>query len=294
MKENEEIPGELKENEEKNNLKEKYIICHDKTIIEVSDKKWSRYLIPYKTILEYKLKISQDKLLDKYNPNDKLTLFTINEKECSLLSNIIDELNENNLTYHYLQIPDINNKLIIIKKEHLLKQKIKDEEIEILDYNSKKYKINPGKFCRLAKKYHITVGPGEDNILYMIKDISNQIHFVTKTIIKFAKKKRALNDENQTMEITEHNNQIIKVNCDSIRDLEDFNPYSEWIEVNDINDNKIIVKHVNLLDCKELLDKNIEKEEIQKINDWKYDVYEININKEYSKIFPNRFKYFKN
>ena len=294
MKENEEIPGELKENEAKNNLKEKYIICHDKTIIEVSDKKWSRYLIPYKTILEYKLKISQDKLLDKYNPNDKLTLFTINEKECSLLSNIIDELNENNLTYHYLQIPDVNNKLIIIKKEHLLKQKIKDEEIEILDYNSKKYKINPGKVCRLAKKYHITVGPGEDNILYMIKDISNQIHFVTKTIIKFAKKKRALNDENQTMEITEHNNQIIKVNCDSIRDLEDFNPYSEWIEVNDINNNKIIVKHVNLLDCKELLDKNIEKEEIQKINDWKYDVHEININKEYSKVFPNRFKYFKN
>ena len=145
MKENEEIPGELKENEEKNNLKEKYIICHDKTIIEVSDKKWSRYLIPYKSILECKLKISQDKLLNKYNPNDKLTFFTINEKECSLLSNIIDELNENNLTYHYLQIPDVNNKLIIIKKEHLLKQKIKDEEIEILDYNSKKYKINSGK-----------------------------------------------------------------------------------------------------------------------------------------------------
>ena len=201
MKENEEIPGELKENEEKNNLKEKYIICHDKTIIEVSDKKWSRYLIPYKTILEYKLKISQDKILNKYNPNDKLTLFTFNEKECSLLSNIIDELNENNLTYHYLQIPDINNKLIIIKKEHLLKQKIKDEEIEILDYNSKKYKINPGKVCRLAKKYHITIGPGEDNILYMIKDISNQIHFVTKTIIKFAKKKRALNDENHAIQL---------------------------------------------------------------------------------------------
>ena len=165
MKENEEIPGELKENEAKNNLKEKYIICHDKTIIEVSDKKWSRYLIPYKTILEYKLKISQDKLSDKYNPNDKLTLFTINEKECSLLSNIIDELNENNLTYHYLQIPDVNNKLIIIKKEHLLKQKIKDEEIEILDYNSKKYKINKEKDCRLAKKYNIKVGTADDKII---------------------------------------------------------------------------------------------------------------------------------
>ena len=95
------------------------------------------------------------------------------------------------------------------------------------------------------------------------------------------------------MEITEYNNQIIKVNCDSIRDLEDFNPYSEWVEINDINNNKIIVKKVNLLDCKELFDKNIEGgNEIQKINDWKYDVYEININNEYSKVFPNRYKYF--
>ena len=305
MKEKEENPEEIKENEIKNENKEEnnnmdinktenhYIICHDKTIIEVSDKKWSRYLISYKAILETKLQIYKDKLSNKYNPNDKITLLNINEKQCSLLSNIIEELNENNLTYHWLQVPDVNNKLIVIKKEHLLKQKIKDEEVEILDYNSKKYKINPGKVCRLAKKYHITKGPGEDNILYLIKDISNQPHFVTKTIIQFAKKKRALNYENQTMEITEYNNQIIKVNCDSIRDLEDFNPYSEWVEVHDINNNKIIVKKINLLDCKELFDKNIEGgNEIQKINDWKYDVYEININAEYSKVFPNRYKYF--
>lgn len=305
MKEKEEKKEEIKENEIKNEYKEKnnnvdinktenhYIICHDKTIIEVSDKKWSRYLISYKAILETKLQIYKDKLSNKYNPNDKITLLNINEKKCSLLSNIIEELNENNLTYHWLQVPDVNNKLIVIKKEHLLKQKIKDEEVEILDYNSKKYKINPGKVCRLAKKYHITKGPGEDNILYLIKDISNQPHFVTKTIIQFAKKKRALNYENQTMEITEYNNQIIKVNCDSIRDLEDFNPYSEWVEVNDINNNKIIVKKINLLDCKELFDKNIEGgNEIQKINDWKYDVYEININAEFSKVFPNRYKYF--
>ena len=305
MKEKDENPEEIKENEIKNLNKEEnlnidtnqtdkqYIICHDKTIIEVSDKKWSRYLISYKTILETKLQLSKDKLSNKYNPNDKITLLNINEKQCTLLSNIIDELNENNLTYHWLQVPDVNNKLIVIKKEHLLKQKIKDEEVEILDYNSKKYKINPGKVCRLAKKYHITKGPGEDNILYLIKDISNQPHFVTKTIIQFAKKKRALNYENQTMEITEYNNQIIKVNCDSIRDLEDFNPYSEWVEINDINNNKIIVKKVNLSDCKELFDKNIEGgNEIQKINDWKYDVYEININNEYSKVFPKRYKYF--
>ena len=289
-----EIKEEKKENNKINKTDNKYIICHDKTIIEVSDKKWSRYLISYKNILEQKLQISKDKLLDTYNPSEKISLIDINGKNSSLLSNIIEELNENNLTYHWLQIPDINNKLITIKKEHLLKLKIKDEEVEVLDYNSKKYKINPGKVSRIAKKYHTTIGSGEDNILYLIKDISNTPHFVTKTIIKFAKKKRALNDDNQTMEITEYNNQIIKVNCDSIRDLEDFNPYSEWCEVNDINKNKIIVQKVNLLDCKELFDKNIEKNEIQKINDWKYDVYEVNINKEYSRIFPTRYKYYNN
>ena len=306
MKEKEENSEEIKENDNINENKieiekdkkvneteKKYIICYDKTIIEVSDKKWSRFLIPYKNILEYKLKISKDKESYTYEPTSKMTLLDINEKKCSLLCSIIDELNENNLTYHWLQIPDINNKIIVVKKEHLLKQKIKDEEVEILDYNSKKYKINPGKVCRLAKKYHTTKGLGENNILYLIKDISNEPHFVTKTIIQFAKQKRALNDENQTMEITEHNNQIIKVNCDSIRDLEDFNPYSEWCEINDINKNKIIVKKINLFDCKELFDKNIEKNEIQKINDWKYDVYDINVNSEYLRVFPTRYKYYK-
>ena len=305
MKENEENSEEIKQNDndeennkdieknkEINETEKKYVICYDKTIIEVSDKKWSRFLIPYKNILEYKLKISKDKESSSYKQKEKMTLVDINQKQCSLLCSIIEELNENNLTYHWLQIPDINNKLIVVKKEHLLKLKMKDEEVEILDYNSKKHKINPGKVCRLAKKYHTTKGLGENNILYLIKDISNEPHFVTKTIIQFAKQKRALNDENQTMEITEHNNQIIKVNCDSIRDLEDFNPYSEWCEINDINKNKIIVKKVNLLDCKELFDKNIEKNEIQKINDWKYDVYEININSEYSRVFPNRYKYY--
>ena len=291
---NEENNKEIEKNKEINETEKKYVICYDKTIIEVSDKKWSRFLIPYKNILEYKLKISNDKISSIYKPTEQMSLLDINEKKCSLLNNIIEELNENNLTYHWLQIPDINNKLIIVKKEHLLKQKMKNEEVEVLDYNSKKYKINPGKVCRLAKKYHTTKGHGEDNILYLIKDISNEPHFVTKTIIKFAKEKRALNDENQTMEITEHNNQIIKVNCDAIRDLEDFNPYSEWCEINDINKNKIIVKKVNLLDCKELFDKNIESNEIQKINDWKYDVYDINVNSEYSRVFPTRYRYYKN
>ena len=279
-------------NEEINNNENKYIICHDKTIIEVSDKKWSRYLIPYKTILESKLKISQNKLINKYNPTELITLLDINEKKCNILLNIIEELNENNLTYHWIQIPDVNNKLIIVKKEHLLKQKILDKEVEILDYNSKKYKINPGKVCRCVKKYHITKGLGEKNILYLIKDTSNNPHFVPKTIIEFAKKKRALNDENHTMEITEYKNQIIIVNCDCIRDLEDFNPYSEWCEISNINDEKILVKKVNLLDCKELFDKNIEANKIQKINDWKYDVHEINANKEFLKVFPVKYMYF--
>ena len=56
--------------------------------------------------------------------------------------------------------------MIIIKKEHLLKQKIKDEEIEILDYNSKKYKINPGKVCRLAK--NTTQQKAMGKIIYFI------------------------------------------------------------------------------------------------------------------------------
>ena len=90
MKEKEEKKEEIKENEIKNENKEEnnnvdinktenhYIICHDKTIIEVSDKKWSRYLISYKAILETKLQIYKDKLSNKYNPNDKITLLNMN------------------------------------------------------------------------------------------------------------------------------------------------------------------------------------------------------------------------
>ena len=93
MKEKDENPEEIKENEIKNLNKEEninidtnqtdkqYIICHDKTIIEVSDKKWSRYLISYKNILECKLKISEDKISNKFNPNDKVTLITIIKRQ---------------------------------------------------------------------------------------------------------------------------------------------------------------------------------------------------------------------
>ena len=43
-------------------------------------------------------------------------------------------------------MPDINNKIILIKKEHLLIQKMTNEEIKVLDYNGKKYKKFLGKY----------------------------------------------------------------------------------------------------------------------------------------------------
>ena len=272
-----------------------YIICHDKTIIEVSDKKWNRYLIPYKAVLESKRQIRIQKSKNSYKDTEPIELIDYNEKKCNIPGKIIEEYNENNLTYHWLQVSDVNDKLIVVKKEHLLMQKISNEEKEILDYNGKKYKIIPGKVCRLAKKYHITTGLGEQNILYLIKDSSGEFHFVTKTIIKFAKTKRALNDEMHTLEITDKDNTIINVNSDTIRDLEDFNPYSEWCEIENINNNKIIVKKVNLLDCKEMFDKNIEGgNKIQQINDWKFDIYDINVDVQFSKCFPEKYFYVSN
>ena len=292
--ENKEINNINNNNEEKTNEKElnNFLICYDKTINEISNKKWNRYLILYKTILEAKRQIKIKKANNVYNENEDIILKDINEKDCNLKAEILEEYNENNLTYHWLQIPDINNKIILVKKEHLLMEKMTNEEKEILDYNGKKYKIIPGKVCRLAKKYHITTGIGEENILYLIKDTSNNFHFIKKEIIKFAKTKRALNDEMHTLEITDKDNNIIIVKSETIRDLEDFNPYSEWCEIENINLNKIIVKKVNLVDCKEIFDKNIEGgNELIKINDWKFDIYDININNEFSKCFPEKYFY---
>ena len=271
------------------------IICHDKTINEISDKKWNRYLISYRSILIAKKKIKKDKDENLYKEDKLIKIIDINGKQCNILSKILDEYNENNQTYHWLQIPDINNKIILVKKELLLKQKMVNEEIEVLDYNAKKYKIIPGKVCHLAKKYHITTGPGEQNILYLIKDLSNNYHFITKTVINFAKTKRSLNDEMHTLKITDKSNNIIEVSSDNIRDLEDFNVYSEWCEIEDINNNKIFVKKKDLVDCKEIYDKNIDGgNEIQKINDWKYDIYDININLQFSKYFPSKYIYISN
>ena len=95
-----------------------------------------------------------------------------------------------------------------------------------------------------------------------------------------------------TLKITDKDNKIIIVNSEIIRDLEDFNPYNEWCEIENINLNKIMVKKVSLLDCKEIFDKNIVGgKEIVKINDWKFDVYDININTQYSKCFPEKYFY---
>ena len=284
----------INEDSSKNKEKElnNFIICHDKTINEISDKKWNRYLIPYKSILEAKRQIKIGKTNNLYKEDENIILKDINKKDCSLMGKIIEEYNENNLTYHWLQVPDINNKLIIVKKEHLLMEKITNEEKEILDYYGKKFKIIPGKVCRLAKKYHITTGIGEENILYLIKDLSNEFHFIKKEIINFAKTKRSLNDEMNTLKITDKDNKIIIVNSEIIRDLEDFNPYNEWCEIENINLNKIMVKKVNMLDCKEIFDKNIDGgKEIVKINDWKFDIYDININTQYSKCFPEKYFY---
>ena len=271
-----------------NNIKKESIICHDKTINEVSDKKWSRFLIPRKNILEAKYNIEKNNISNMENIN----LLDYKNKEITILVKILLEFNENNLTYQWLEIPDKNDKIILVKKEHLLMLDNSEKESEIMDYNGKKYIVIPGHVSFFAKKYHITTR-NEENILYLIKNIENNLHFVTKTIIKFAKEKRKLNDELTSLEITDINNEIIKVTSDSIRDLEDFNLYNEWVEVEDIKNNKIIVRKIDLMDCKEIYDKNLTSNcEIQSINDWKYDIYEINIYEQYSKNFPSKYYYY--
>ena len=216
----------------------------------------------------------------------------INKKECNLLSKIIDEYNENNLAYQWFPILDINNKLIIVKKENLLNQKMTNEEKQIIDYLGEKYKIIPGKVCRPAKKYHITIGPKEENILYLIKDLSNNFHFVKKIVLNIEKNKQTLKNEMNELKIIDKNDNNIVINFNIIDDLEVCNVYNEWCEIEDINNNKIIVRKKDLVDLKEIYDKNIDGgKEIQKINDWKYDTYDIKINSEFLKNFPNKYIY---
>ena len=264
------------------------IISHDETIIEVLDKKWNKYLIPRINILKAKIIIQKE----SKNLDDLIEIEDKDNKIIKILCSIINEIDENNILYHWLLVPDITKNYILVKKEHLLSLKMLSEEIEILDYYGKKKKIIPGKICRIAKKYHITEGYGTDNILFKIKDVNNNIFFVSKPILKFAKKKRILNDESLTIEITDKMNNKINVPFENIRDFEDYNPYNEYCEIEDINKTKIIVKKMDLQDLKEICDKNLIKEsQIQEINDYKFNIYNINPQNQYWKLFPDKYFY---
>ncbi len=204
---------------------------------------------------------------------------------------ILIDLNENNLTYHWLYIPDIENKEILVKKEQLIEFKISNEETLIMDYFAKKKKIITGNVCRIAKKYHSTKNEkGNENILYKIKDNKGIYHFVPKPIIKFAKKKRILNDEISIIEITDKDNRIIYIPYEIIRDFDEENSYNEWCEIDNLNGEKIIVLKRDLQDLKENFDKNYEKS-IQEIQDYNYKKYEIDCENEYLKLFPEQYTY---
>ena len=142
-----------------NNENENNIIFYDETINEVSDNRFHRFFVPYKSILQAKRKIKIKKDNHKYLANELINLKDINGDNCSLLSEILDKYNENNIEYHWLLIPDNNidnnNAKILVKKEQLLNQEITNKEIEILDYRNEKKTISiPEKVNRLAKKYH--------------------------------------------------------------------------------------------------------------------------------------------
>ena len=107
------------------------IINKDKTIIEVLDKKWKKYLIPRNNILKAKYIISQEKNI---SPETTINIYDKDNNEITLMREIIIDLNENNLTYHWLYIPDIENKEILVKKEQLIEFKISNEETLIMDY----------------------------------------------------------------------------------------------------------------------------------------------------------------
>lgn len=270
------------------------MISLDKTIIEVLDKKWKKYLIPRINILKAKYTI-------ELNPSDGSPTIQINDKDdkqIDILKQIIADLNEDNLTYQWLQVLNTEDKPIIVKKEQLYQMKISNESFMIMDYYAKKHHIIPSKTCRIAKKYKTTEGKGFENILFKIKDEDGIIHFITKPIIKFAKKKRMLNDDSRILEITNKEKVQINVPIENIRDIDDFNPYSEWCEIkakdNNNNSTKIIVKKMDLQDLKEQNDKNYIKEEEQKIMDWKYQVHIINPNKEYEELFPDKYSYLPN
>ena len=263
------------------------IINKDPTIIEVLDKKWKKYLIPRNNIIKAKFIISQEKNI---SPETTITILDKDNNKQTLMREILIDLNENNLTYHWLYVSDIENNQILVKKEQLIDFKISNEETLIMDYYAKKKKIITGKVCRDAKKYHSTNGKGNENILFKIKDNKGIYHFVPKPIIKFAKKKRILNDEVSIIEITDKDNNIIYIPFEIIRDFDEGNIYCEWCEIDNLNGEKIIVLKRDLQDLKENFDKNYEKS-IQEIQDYNYKKHEIDSENEYLKLFPEQYSY---
>lgn len=265
-------------------------ISYDETIIEVLDKKWKKYLIPRVNILQAKYELSKE---SNINEEELMTLTDKDNKELQIVKEVILNLKEDNLLYHWLIIDDINNEKIIVKKEHLIAMKISKEPTVIMDYFGKKRQILSGKVCWKAKKYHSTEGKNGDNILFKLKDENNNIYFIPKPIIKFAKKKRMLNDETYSIEITDKDNKVINVPLENIRDLDESNPYSEYCEIQDTSLNNIIVKKVDLQNLKEMYDKNIiPNNEIKKIRDYKLDtLYNINANEQYDYLFPYKYEY---
>ena len=266
------------------------IISHDDTIIEVLDKKWKKFLIPRINILKAKYTLISE-------PSEKL--INIPDKDGKIqqiMESILYDLNEDNLTYHWLEVPDVTGQNILVKKEHLLNMKVTNDQTMIMEYSGKKKNIIPGRLCRKAKKYHITEGKGSENILFKVSDEAKELHFVTKPIIKFAKKKRMLNDETFSIEITDKDGNIINVPLENIRDIDDTNSYSEYCEINDISGTKIIVKKGDLQDLKEMHDKNFtDNNTPMEINDYTMkNIYKVHPNEEYLKLFPNLYSYIPN
>lgn len=264
------------------------IISHDDTIMEVYDKKWKKYLIPRINILKAKYGIIKTPTENK--------MISIPDKDGnlqSILETVVYAQDEDNLTYQWLEVVDVNNQTILVKKEHLYQMKITNEETMIMDYYGKKKQIISGKVCRKAKKYHSTEGKTSEKILFKVKDEKDEIHFVTKPIIKFAKKKRMLNDEISSTEITDKEGNIINVPLENIRDINDLSAYSEYCEISDIGGTKIIVKKTDLQDLKELADKNlIQENNPMEINDYTLkSIFKIRPNEQYLNLFPNKYSY---
>ena len=72
------------------------IINKDKTIIEVLDKKWKKYLIPRNNILKAKYIISQEKNI---SPETTINIYDKDNNEITLMREIIIDINKNKTYY---------------------------------------------------------------------------------------------------------------------------------------------------------------------------------------------------